>query len=119
MAITLEKRSYDNVRCDIDCSALLNAGETITGTPALSATPTNVALAFSNILVNSAPVVYTDASTGLTRTVATGQVIQANFANGGVQAGADSTTYTVRATFTTSAGNTLEATVYLKVKDTP
>ena len=115
----LEKRTSESVHFDIDCDILLSPGETITSVTSVTATPaTTPPIAFGTAVINGAPITYTDAF-GSTRIVAAGLVIQVVISGGFISPGAQIQLYTVRAIFTTSIGNTVEATVYLRLNDTP
>lgn len=118
----LEKRSSDSRRFDVDCSLLLNVGETITsvGTPTAAATPevTGTAITFGSPTVNISPATYTDAY-GNTRTVPTGQVVQVQISGGAIPSTTRTQDYTLRFPLVTSQNPTVEATVKLRVTDTP
>lgn len=107
---TLEKRTWESIKFDIDMSRLLASGETITGTPTMVVTPDTspAAITFGVPVVNSSPTVYAYA------TAPTGTVVQVT-----IGGGVDETTYTVRARCATSLGNSVEGTVALLVRDRP
>lgn len=116
---TLEKRSSEAVRFDIDCSTLLAAGETITGVTSVAATPaTTTPLAFGAAVINAAPQTYTD-QYGSTRTAAIGKVVQVQISGGSIAAGALVQEYIIRALLVTSINTAVEATVRLRLNDTP
>lgn len=118
MAATLEKRSFDNTKFDVDCSALLAAqgslpSETVTLPITFVVEPaTPSPLSFGTPVLNAAPVTYADG-----HIAAIGQVFQVPISGGAVLSGQASTTYTVRARFTSSGGNAIEATMLLVVRD--
>lgn len=110
--MTLEKYPGESAIFDIDCTDLLATAETITGTPAMSFLPALTAgdaLTFGTPMVNNAPVVYPD------RTAAIGKVIQVRISGGSSEATQRQRYYSVAATFTTTAGNTLVAKAMLAV----
>ena len=113
----LEKYPGESALFDIDCSQLLAAGETVTGTPAMSFLPALTggdALTFGTPAINASPVVYTEAD-GTTRTVAAGKVVQVRVSGGTATSSTDPRKYFVAATFATSAGNTLVAKAELRL----
>lgn len=117
---TLEKRSSESVRYDLDCSVLLATGETISTVTSIAATPvTSPALAFGASAINAAPITYTDVDTGITRVAPIGTVIQVTISGGKIAAGAQVQDYIVRAVFVTNINAAVEATVRLKLNDTP
>jgi len=108
----LEKYPGESALFDIDCSELLAAGETITGTPTVAGLP-NVspdALTFGSPVVNVTAVTYPDG-----RTVAAGKVVQVRISGGTALNTKDPRRYAVTATFTTSLNNTLVAKALLNV----
>ncbi|MEX8520063.1 MAG: hypothetical protein AB3X44_16255 [Leptothrix sp. (in: b-proteobacteria)] len=109
--LTLEKRSYDSRRFDIDCSQLLSTGETVTSVTSIAADQaTTPALAFGTGTVNGTAITYPDG-----HTAPIGTVVQVQISGGQV-----GVTYTVRAKFATSQSpNVLDATVLLRVNDYP
>lgn len=118
----LEKRSSDARRFDVDCSLLLGATETITsvGAPTATATPavTGTAITFGSPTVNVSPATYTD-SWGNTRTAPAGQVVQVQISGGAIPSSARTQDYILRFPLVTSQNPTVEATVKLRVNDTP
>lgn len=118
--LTLEKRSSEQVRYDIDCSLLLASGETISSVSALSAEPVTAApIAFGTPVVNSASVTYVDASTGNSRIAPIGTVVQVQISGGSIAAGQQWRDYVLRCKLITSVNPLVEATVRLRVNDTP
>lgn len=115
----LEKRSADSRRFDIDCSLLLAAGETITSVAAPTASPTTVPpIAFGTPTVNVTQTTYTD-QWGGTRTVPAGQVVQVQISGGAIPSGLRVQDYVIRLVLLTSVNPAVEATVKLRVNDTP
>ena len=116
---TLEKRTADSLKFDIDCSSLLSTGETITSVTSTNATPvTSPPLVFGSPLINVAPQTYTDAY-GSTLTAAIGKVVQVNISGGLIAPGAQVQEYIIRALLVTSLNPAVEATVRLRLNDTP
>lgn len=113
---TLEKRSSESVIFDVDCSQLLASGETISSVSSVSATPSG--LSFGLPVVNTAPVTYTDAF-GSTRTAAIGKVVQVQISAGSIPANAQTQDFIVRVKVVTSLNPLVEATVRLRLNDTP
>ena len=84
---TLEKRSADSLKFDIDCSSLLASTETISSVTSVTATPvTTTPLVFGTATVNTLAQTYTDAY-GSTRTAAIGKVVQVNISGGLIATG--------------------------------
>lgn len=117
MTAILEKRTSETVWYDFDCTDLLNASETITGTPAVTADQSG--LTFGTAVVNSQAITYPDG-----RVAAIGKVARVQIGGGTIPAGsklADGRAgqqYTIRAKFSTTDGsNQREATVLLNVTD--
>lgn len=109
----LEKYPGESALFDIDCTNLLASGETITGTPTMAQLPALTGgdqLTFGTPVVNGAPVTYSDG-----RVAATGKAIQVRISAGTATNSVDPRSYAVKATFTTSAGNTLVAKATLNV----
>ena len=112
----LEKLPGESTIFDIDCSALLADAETITGTPAMTFLPALTgpdALTFGTALVNGAAVTYPDG-----QVAAIGKVVQVRISGGTCEATQRQRYYSVIATFSTSAGNTLVAKPLLAVLTT-
>jgi hypothetical protein len=115
----LEKRSSDSRRFDIDCSLLLSAGETISGVAAPTASPVTIPpLTFGTPVVNSAPTTYID-QWGNSRTVISGQAVQVQISGGAIPSIARSQDYILRLILTTNQNPAIEATVKLRLIDTP
>lgn len=116
---TLEKRTSEQVRYDIDCTLLLAPGEVVVGTPSVTADANaGTALAFGTPAANTAPAVYTD-QFGSTRTAPIGQVIQVEIDGGSIPARRRTLDYIIRAKFATNINPLVEATVRLRLNDTP
>jgi hypothetical protein len=116
---TLEKRSSDARKFDVDCSLLLATGETITSAAAPTYSPTtSPALTFGTPAVNVSPTTYTD-QWGGTRTVATGQAVQVQISGGAIPSGLRVQDYVIRIVLTTNLNPAVEATVKLRLNDTP
>lgn len=109
----LEKYPGESALFDIDCSELLAAGETITGTPTMAHYPTggDNDLTFGAPEVNQVPITYADG-----RTAPAGTVVQVRISGGSLANNVDDRRYSVTATFTTSNSNTLQAKALLTVK---
>lgn len=105
---TLEKRTSESIQYDINCSFLLDSGETVTGIPVISADQSGLVLGAAT--VNAAIINYDDGTSA-----AIGKVIQVRISGGLIPFGQTSQLYTIRAVFTTSSSNTREATVLLNV----
>lgn len=115
----LEKRSSESVRFDIDCSTLLAPTETITSVTSVTGSPTtSTPLAFGTPSINIAAQTYVD-SYGSSRTAAIGKVVQVQISGGLIATGAQIQDYIVRALLVTSINPALEATVKLRLNDTP
>ncbi len=103
--LTLSKFATEADRFYLDCSAVLEPTDTITGTPALSFEPAALtgadALAFSSISVNAAPQDFPDG-----RSARIGACILVRIAGGTPASASEQREYTVIATFTTNSGNT-------------
>jgi hypothetical protein len=115
MADVLEKRTSEEALYDIDCSRMLPDGVTIVQVLSITATPDTSPdeLAFGTPAVNVGAIEYDD------HTAAIGTVIQVLISGGSVPAGRESRDYTVRCLFETTVDPVLEATVVLRVDDTP
>jgi hypothetical protein len=108
----LEKRTSESVWYDIDCTDILNVGETIVSISGVTADTTG--LTFGTPVANASTIAFPDGTTG-----AIGKVIIVQISGGLIPAGKTVGTYIVRALFLTSAGNTREATVQLNVTNLP
>lgn len=116
---SLQKRSSESVRFDIDCSLLLSPGETISSVTSSAASPvTSPALAFGTPSINAQPSTYTD-QFGSTRTTPAGQVVQVQISGGLIPIGAIVQNYVLRFVLVTSLNPAVEATVRLQLNDTP
>lgn len=107
-AAILEKRTSESIGYDINCSQLLNSAETISGSISISSDTTG--LTFGLPVANSQVIAYDDGSTA-----AIGKVVQVRISAGTIPTGKTERIYTLRVLFSTSDGNTREATVLLKV----
>jgi hypothetical protein len=113
MTQILEKRTAEVITYDVRCSALLAAGETITGVT--SVTSDSTGLVFGTPVVLGSPKTYPD---GLTDPAST--VIQVQISGGTIAGGVPYVDYVVRVQFTTTVtGNSRQATVKLRLKDAP
>ena len=108
----LEKRTSESVLYDINCSFMLDPLETISSVTSISAD--QVGLTIGTGAINATQITYSDGAIA-----AIGTVIQVRISGGSITAGATKTVYTIRAVFVTSTGNIREASVQLKVTDTP
>lgn len=109
----LEKRSFEQVRYDIDCSSLLAAGETINSV--ISCVPDEVttpALACSGMTISGVAIAYADG-----HTAPIGTVVQVQISGGTVPTGRLFQIYTIRLRVATSLSNQVEATVLLRLQD--
>lgn len=112
MGQILDKRTADNRLYDIDCSRLLQAGETITSVSSVSSALGG--MQFGAGAPNTAPITYPDG-----RTVAAGLVCQVRISGGTIPPGSDSLQCIVRALLVTTLNPALEATVLLRLVDKP
>ena len=117
---TLEKRSSESgALYDIDCSIFLPIGVTIIGTPTVTPEPvTTPPITVGVVYVNTLATTYTDAY-GSTRTVPAGQALQVALSGGSIPSNAQVQEYLLQCKFVTSRAEQLEATVRLRVIDTP
>ncbi len=108
----VQKRSYESARFEVNCAAMLGANETVASVQQVlvdAAGQTTPALVSTLPLISQGPTSYPD-GTGATA----GQAVQFTL-SGGLSAAL----YTLRVQFATSLGEQLEATVLLRVQDTP
>lgn len=129
--IYLDKRTYDDRHYDVDCTDLLDENEQIT---AFDATPivivdvapasvgpppvnpwNTVPLAAGTPVVNQAPIYYPS----LRRWAGIGKAIQFELSGGTLEPGSQSRSATIRIRFVTNINAALEATVVLRLTDTP
>lgn len=116
---TLEKRTSEQARYDIDCSILLTPGETITGVTSLTAEPvTTPPIVFGSPAINVSQNTYVD-QYGSSRTVPAGTVVQVQISGGKIATGRQVQDYLIRALVVTNINPAVEATVRLEVNDTP
>lgn len=106
----LEKRTYDARIFDVNCSDLLDSDETITGVSTILVDQGG--LTFGVASINTVAITYPDGEIA-----AIGKVMQFEIAGGRIPSNVASLMCTVRARFTTSVGNDIEATVLLKLTD--
>ena len=111
MSQTLDKRTVDDRQYDIDCSKLLAPAETIASI--IRVTADQGSLVFGTPTVNTVPVNYPDGSIA-----AIGKAVQVNISVGVITNGQPFLVCTVRAVVFTNWGETLEATVLLRLVDT-
>jgi hypothetical protein len=110
----LEK--YPRERCVFyfDCTALLGSGETISGVPEFESFPKlnsgSAALTFESPIVNTNPVTLPGGTV-----VAVGKLLTAIISGGQSATDKDARIYSITATISTSAGNTLVSKSLLKV----
>ena len=116
----LEKRSGEQVRYDIDCSLLLSTGETITTVSSVGADANDQsALTFGTPVVNTQPIAYVDIFGDDAHTAPTGTVIQVQIGGGSIASDMQVQEYVIRAKFVTNINPVVEATVRLRLNDTP
>jgi len=108
----LEKRTSEAIWYDIDCTNMLDIGETITSIIGITADQSG--LVFAAPAVNTFPVTFPDGVTALA-----GKVISVQISEGLVPVGSTNQIYTIRPLFDTNEGNTREATVLLNVTNIP
>ena len=111
MSQTLDKRTVDDRQYDIDCSKFLAPDETIVSI--IRVTADQGALVFGTPAANNVPASYPDGSTA-----AIGKAVQVRISVGVISSGQPFLVCTVRAVVLTNLGNTLEATVLLRLVDT-
>ena len=108
----LEKRTSEAIYYDIDCTYILDALETITSISLVSAD--QIGLTLLGPAINPAAITFPDG-----QVAAIGKVISVQISGGVIPAPQINQLYTIRALFTTTEGNTREATVLLNVTDIP
>lgn len=106
----LEKRTYDARIFDINCSDLLDSDETISSVSTIVGDQGG--LSFGSASINTTAITYPDGEEA-----AIGKVMQFEISGGRIPPSVASLVCTVRARFTTSVGNDVEATVLLKLTD--
>lgn len=110
----LEKYPGERVAFFVDCTALLGAGETITGTPTVESLPKfsggGAALTIENLATNGAQVTLSNGTV-----VAAGKLVSMMISGGQSETDIKSRVYSVVVTFTTTAGNTLQSKSLLSV----
>ena len=117
MSQVLYKRTYDSRIYDIVCTNLLSAGEAITAVTSVSDDQTS--LTYGSPVVNTTAISF---PTGLVAAI--GSVIQVQISGGAIKAGSDSMSLgipnmacIVRAKFTTSLSNHIDATLIIVLQD--
>ncbi len=108
----LEKRTSESIWYDIDCSNILDLGETITTISSIAAD--QAGLTFSSGGINTTPITFPD---GIVAAV--GKVIAVQILGGVIPTPQTNQLDTIRAIFVTNEGNTREATVLLNVTNLP
>ncbi len=118
--LILEKRSYDSRVYDLICTRLLPLGVTIALVNQVLAEPESANLAIGSAVVNAQPNPYYDINGNLLVTAPPGTVIQVKISGGVLPPGSGGQTIpavmcTIRAQFTDSLGNQIEATALLNL----
>ena len=108
----LEKRTSEAIYYDIDCTYILNAGETITSITSILAD--QLGLVMIGAAVNTTVIIFSDG-----QTAAIGKCISVQISEGIIPDPQINQLYTIRALFETNQGNTREATVLLNVTNIP
>lgn len=109
---TLDKRTADIRRFDIDCTDLLEPTETILSVTSMSADQGIVT--FGTPVVNTVAITYPD-----NRVAAIGKVVQVVISGGAIPANVKQVLTPVRCLLVTTINAALEATVILRLIDTP
>lgn len=107
----LEKRTYDNRAYNVICTNLLAPNTTIASIN--SVTADQGALQFTSPALNPTALIFPDGTQAPANTV-----IQFNVAGGVIPSGLTFLMCTIRARFTDSLGENIEATVLLNLTDT-
>lgn len=115
MAKTIEKRSAEQVRVDIDCSQLLAVGEAIVSIIEITVdgAATVPPLSFASIAAVASPVVYHD------HTAPANTVVRAVVSGGKIAAGLNSSSYVCRCRVVTNISPIVEAAFVVRVDDMP
>ena len=108
----LEKRTSEAIWYDIDCTYILDPLETITTID--SVTSDQEGLVFAAPAINPTPITFPDG-----QIAKAGTVISVQISEGIIPTPQINQLYTIRALFTTTEGNTREATVLLNVTNIP
>jgi hypothetical protein len=108
----LEKRTRDDRVFDVNCSQLLDPTQVITGLIEIDGDIDG--LTFGSGTINPAPISYPDGTTA-----PTGKVLQVEISGGSIPIGASYTDRTLHFILSTSTDPVLDATVVLRLKDTP
>lgn len=107
-----DKRTADIRQYDIDCSLLLTTGETVTSVTSVSADQGGVT--FGGSIITSTPITYPDG-----HTAPAGQVVQVVISGGVIPTGTQFLVCTVRLLVLTNFNTAVEATVLLRLVNTP
>lgn len=118
--LILEKRSYDSRVYDLICTRLLPLGVTIALVNQVLSEPLSAGLVLGSPVVNTQPNQYYDVNGNLLLTAPPGTVIQVKISGGVLPTGSGgqlipAVMCTIRAQFTDSAGNNIEATALLNL----
>ena len=108
----LEKRTTESILYDLDCTNILDSGETISTVTTIESDQTG--LTFGTPVVNTQPITFSDGTVA-----AIGKVISVRISEGVIPSGAVNQIYTIRAIFNTSESNIREATVLMNVTNIP
>jgi hypothetical protein len=112
MAQVIDKRSADSRSFDIDCSFLLLAAETVVSVVGITSDQSS--LVFGTPTINGGAITYPDG-----RIVPAGKVVQVQISGGLIPSGQPFLVCTVRALMQTSLNPAVEATVLLRLVDSP
>jgi hypothetical protein len=118
--LILEKRSYDSRVYDLICTRLLPLGVTIALVNQVLSEPVSAGLIIGSAVVNTQPNSYYDNNGNLLLTAPPGTVIQVKISGGVLPLGSGGQTIaalmcTIRAQFTDTEGNNVEATALLNL----
>lgn len=112
MSQVLDKRLADTRLFDIDCSALLGANETISSVTSMSVDQGG--LVFGTPQVNGSPISYPNGTVAQA-----GKVVQVQISGGAIPAGSQQLLCNVHALLATNLNPAIDATVQLRLVDTP
>ena len=107
-----DKRTADVRQYDIDCSLLLSVGETVTSVTSISADQGGVT--FSGSYITVVPITYPDG-----HVAPAGQVVQIIISGGVIPASVAFLVCTLRVLVLTNLNAAVEATVLLRLVNTP
>jgi hypothetical protein len=118
--LILEKRSYDSRTYDFILTRLLPVGVTVAGVNQVLFEPLSAGLVIGSAVVNTQPNPYYDPNGNLLLTAPPGTVIQVKISGGVLPTGSGGQLIpelmcTLRAQFTDSFGNNVEATALLRL----